>query len=142
MGEARRRGSKRWGEVSLNDLDIPLNEFCAIFDLTENETQNEWASGRLPLRGVPDDDGGYRNVSIRESRARAWAVSKALPAAVRARVKAAGGLKAVDVWRDTWLDRMIIDFENSKITMPDGTVFTDVQVRKSDIDRLIRLSRH
>lgn len=141
MGEARRRGSKRWDEVSLNDFDIPLNEFCAIFDLTENETQNEFASGRLPLRGV-HDNGGYRNVSCRESRARAWVDRKDLPTAVRSKIEVAGGLKAIDVWRETWFDRTIIDFENSKITLPDGRVFTDVQIRKSDVDRLIRLSRH
>jgi hypothetical protein len=142
MGEARRRQrSKRWDMVSLNDFDIPINEFCAIFDLTENEVQNEFAAGRLSLRGIPADN-GYRNVTIRESRAQAWITKEELPIAVQSKIDAAGGLRALDVWRETWIDRSIIDFENSKITLPDGTVFADVQMRKSDIDRLIRLSRN
>jgi hypothetical protein len=134
MGEAKRRG-KRW--VLMDDFGIPLNEFCAIWDLTEVEAQTEWSSGRLTLRGFPDA-GGWRDITVRESAAERWVRRKDVPAAVRAKIDRAGGLNGLVAWRNTWFDRMKTDFENNTVTLPDGTVFTDVQVRKSDIERLIR----
>jgi hypothetical protein len=136
MGEAKRRG-KRWVCID-DDFGIPVAEFRAIFDLTLNEQQNEYAAKRLTLHGIPDADGIWRKVTIRERSAKAWVRRKDLPGAVRAKVEAAGGLQALEAWRKTWFERSVIDFENSTITFADGTVFTDVQVRKSDIERLIR----
>jgi hypothetical protein len=135
MGEAKRRG-KRW--VLMDDFGIPLNEFCAVWDLTEVEAQEEASSGRLRLCGVPDEAGGYRNVTVRESAAKAWVLREDAPDRVRAKINRAGGLNGLVAWRNTWFERMVWDFKNSTVTLPDGAVYTDVQVRRPDIERLVR----
>jgi len=110
------------------NLPMPIHHFARLFKLTEKEVRREGVSARFVAMGYKDGQ-RFHNLFIRESEVRRWILHPDLPPRVRAKVRRAGGLDALEGWRKEYFKRVRFDVENNAIWLPDGTRVTDVRVK-------------
>jgi hypothetical protein len=106
---------------------IAIGELPAMWGLSEKELEIEMRSGRLVIKGKPEPGGGYSNLQAYLPDLRNWVARKReMPARVRAKVEAAGGLDRVEQWRVEQFNLCEIDLEANRLKLPDGTILSDL----------------
>lgn len=121
------------GYVNPEDLfSMSLDEFATTWNLTKPELLDELRSGRLVAVAPADEFAAGRRrlsrASVRLPMMRAWVARRDIPGPVRAKIDAAGSFGRLDAFRHDQITRCKVDFENNRLTLPDGTILHDVQV--------------
>jgi hypothetical protein len=125
--------SRGWDSA---DLDVPLHDFMAMFELTEAEMRAEGGSGRIAGAGVRSPDGrGYSKVVFRESSITRWLRSD-LPSAIAAKVEKAGGFDRLTAWRKDYFSKIQWLWGEDALILPDGERIEGLRVRREDVERL------
>lgn len=96
-----------------------------MFGVALWQLQVELQSGRLAVHGKPTARGGYSDLRCTYPSLLEWLGSD-MPAATRRRVEKAGGVATLQKWRVEQIELCEIDLVNNTITMPDGTMLTNV----------------
>ena len=121
------------GLVKIDDyfnMDAPT--VMSTWGLTEEELRREFLSNRLVAHGRETAGGYVEQVIFFLPSLLRWVARKRLmPAQVRAKVEAAGGLDRLDRWRREQINLCRIDISADTMTLPDGTVMRDVIVRQA-----------
>jgi hypothetical protein len=112
---------------------MTMLEFATTWDLSADELKRECASGRLLALATPDGARGYKNIHFIFRDIRAWVARKRkMPASIRAKVEAAGGLDLLERWRLEQWKRCKINPLDDTLTLPDGTLLTDVRIYQQE----------
>jgi hypothetical protein len=121
----------------VNPLDLfrmTVSDFVNVWGLTPEEIKREGAAGRLQMVGRKVGPMSWVDCCFMYPAIRKWLARKyKMPARIRAKVEAAGGLDRLQRFVRDQLDLCTFDLEENTMTLPDGEVLDDIRFSRDEV---------